>query len=82
MSSPLEHDVLLVEAAGHYTVRRATGAGLHSRHHEGEAIPPALEAEAIATGDRLAADYGVDLWVVTGDTATLIRTHRSAASRS
>lgn len=78
MPQPLEHDVVLVASAdGLFTVHRATGVGTNTRHHEeAKPISPASRPEAIAIGDKLAAAYNVDLWVVDGGSAELINSYR------
>ena len=75
---PLEHDVVLVASDdGLFTVHRATGVGTNTRHHEeANPIAPASRPLAIAIGDKLAAAYNVDLWVVDGASAELISSYR------
>jgi hypothetical protein len=75
---PLEHDVVLVASDdGLFTIHRATGVGTNSRHYESaNPVSPASRTEAIAIGDKLAAAYNVDLWVVDGTSATLLSSYR------
>jgi hypothetical protein len=76
VAEPLEHDVVVVEHDGAFTLRRAMGLGVSTRNEEGAPFTTGVRAEAIAAGDQLAAQNAVDLWVLDGHHATQLASHR------
>ena len=67
---------MIVEQAGAFAIRRAIGVRFTTRSPEGPAVITASRMEALALGDDLAVQNGVDLWIVAGEESKRLTTHR------